>query len=167
MGNSSSGKSSLALKFVEKYQFAHLDLDTIAWKAQKIPIRESLSITMAEIINFINSHQKWIIEGCYGDLLKEILPYTNLLIFLNPTIETCVNNSKKRPWESHKYDTLEEQEANFNMLELWIKDYYVRNDEFSLNNHRQLFQSFLGKKIESIKNWDDYMIKSISQLLNV
>ena len=69
-----------------------------------------------------------------------MLTYTSLLIFLNLEVDICLQNSQKRPWEAHKYDTPEAQETNLNMLETWIKDYFVRNDEFSFSRHQQLFE---------------------------
>ncbi|MBL1209284.1 shikimate kinase [Geminocystis sp. GBBB08] len=162
IGNSSSGKSSLALKLVQTFNLAHLDLDLIAWEAQKTPIRRSLSSSLQEIMTFINKNENWVIEGCYGDLIREILPYTNLLIFLNIGVETCLENAKKRSWEKHKYDTPEAQEANLSMLESWIKGYFLRNDEFSFSWHQQLFESFTGQKIEYKTNWNEDIIKLIN-----
>lgn len=162
IGNSSSGKSSLALKLAQEFGLVHLDLDTVAWKAQKMPIRRSLSSSLKKIMSFINTHKNWVIEGCYSDLIAEILPYTSLLIFLNLGVNVCLENSQKRPWEAHKYDTPEAQENNLSMLESWIKDYFVRNDEFSFSRHQQLFESFMGEKIEYKTNWNEDIIKLIN-----
>lgn len=162
MGNSSSGKSCLARRLSQEFNLAYLDLDTLAWKPEKTPIRHSLSVSLKEIMTFINNSENWVIEGCYGDLIKHILPYTKLLIYLNLEINTCLENNKKRPWEAHKYQTLEAQKKNLNMLESWIKDYFVRNDEFSFSYHQQLFNSFKGEKIEYKNNWNEDIIKLIN-----
>lgn len=162
IGNSSSGKSSLALKLVQEFNLAHLDLDTIAWEAKKTPIRRRLSASLQEIINFIHNYQNWVIEGCYGDLIEKTFPYTDLFIFLNIEIETCLKNAKKRSWEAHKYDNPEAQEANLSMLESWIKNYFTRNDQYSFNYHQQLFKSFIGEKIEYKTNENEDIIKLIN-----
>lgn len=59
---------------------------------------------------------------------------------------------KNRPFESHKYDSLEQQNANLSMLIEWIKQYDQREDEFSLKSHRRLFENFKGKKKEFTTN---------------
>jgi len=164
IGNSSSGKSSLARKLVEKFNSAYLDLDTVAWEKQIEPIRKSLVSSMAEINHFINLNNEWIIEGCYGDLIEEILPKTDVLIFLNPDVNTCLNNAKNRGWESHKYENLDAQNANLKMLENWIQDYWIRDDNLSFVYHEQLFRSYLGTKIEYNKNWDDNLLNIITKL---
>ncbi len=38
------------------------------------------------------------------------------------------------------------------MLIDWIKQYDVRDDEFSLKAHRELFDNFGGKKVEYTSN---------------
>lgn len=155
-GNSSSGKSTLAQKIVKTYHFSHLDLDTVAWKAEfKNPQRRSFKDSCTDIVDFTQDKSHWVIEGCYGDLISFISNYCHRLIFLNPDIETCVQNCRQRPWESHKYDSLEAQNTNLEMLVRWIKDYYIRDDEFSLSAHRQIFDSFKGKKVEYNHNWEE------------
>jgi len=77
-----------------------------------------------------------------------VIKSANEVIFLNPGIETCISNCRKRPWEPHKYRSIEEQNSNLDMLVDWIKQYPTRNDEFSLESHQKLFDEFTGKKIE-------------------
>ncbi|MGI0479654.1 shikimate kinase [Geminocystis sp. CENA526] len=166
IGNSSSGKSSLALRLTQKFHLAHLDLDTLAWENQATPMRRRLFNSIQDITNFIESYNNCIIEGCYGDLITEILPYIYLLIFLNPDVNTCLNNAKNRLWESHKYDSLEEQNSNLPLLEQWIKDYYIRQDELSYYYHQQLFNSFSGNKLQFDRNWDDNLLTIISNFLD-
>ncbi|BAQ63879.1 shikimate kinase [Geminocystis sp. NIES-3709] len=163
LGNSSSGKSSLALKLKQKFSLTHLDLDILAWEKQETPVRRSLSSSMEDINHFINLNKNWVIEGCYGDLIAEILSYGNFLIFLNPDLNTCLNNAKNRDWESHKYENLDDQNANLKMLETWIKDYFIRKDEFSFTNHQKLFRSFSGKKVEYNQNWNEDLIRFIGE----
>jgi hypothetical protein len=70
-------------------------------------------------------------------------------VFLNPGIEACVANARRRPWEPHKYASKEKQDANLDMLIGWIREYETRSDEtFSRSTHRALFDSFAGDKIE-------------------
>ena len=145
-GNSGSGKSTLAKELCDSEGLAHLDLDTLAWEATVPPERKSLNESSQEIQIFIESSDGWIIEGCYADLLEQAVPFSNEIIFMNLPIETCILNAKNRPWEPHKYESKEAQDANLEMLIDWISQYNQRVDTFSEKSHRALYDAFQGKK---------------------
>ena len=145
-GNSGSGKSTLAKNFVSKSLSAHLDLDSIAWKPTHPPKRKPLEESSVLINDFLGDHESWVVEGCYSDLLELVLPSADELIFLNLPIAACIKNAKNRPWEPHKYESKEAQDANLEMLIDWISQYDSRSDTFSKAAHETLFKSFKGKK---------------------
>lgn len=145
-GNSGSGKSTLAKKLCQAYRLNHLDLDTLAWLPNIPPNRKPLEESLKEIQAFINRHTGWVIEGCYGDLLEIVAPNANEVIFMNLPIEKCIVNAKNRPWEAHKYDSKQAQDANLDMLIDWISDYSSRTDTFSEIEHMKLYQRFPHKK---------------------
>ena len=147
-GNSGAGKSTLAKKLASEHKLSHLDLDTLAWRAESPPQRRPFSESKSEIEGFIFTHPSWVIEGCYSDLLEVAANHCSEMIFLNPGTEACVRNCQARPWEPHKYPSKEAQDANLEMLIEWVKAYESRQDEFSLSAHRKLFESFTGKKTE-------------------
>lgn len=151
-GNSGSGKSTLAIALARRHDAAHLDLDTIAWQAEQPTVRADFAESRAALLRFIENNESWIIEGCYSDLLREATNYCTELIFLNPGVEACVANCRARPWEPHKYATLEAQNENLKMLIDWVREYEIREDEFSLQAHRRLFDSFAGTKVEYRSN---------------
>jgi adenylate kinase family enzyme len=145
-GNSGSGKSTLAKELCESEDLSHLDLDTLAWKVSSPPERNPLNESDKEIQKFIKSRDRWVIEGCYADLLKKALPFSSEIIFMNLPISTCILNAKNRPWEPHKYESKEAQDANLDMLIDWISQYGKRKDTFSEQSHLALYESFRGKK---------------------
>jgi adenylate kinase family enzyme len=151
-GNSGSGKSTLAKEYSEQFNLSHCDLDTLAWANTNPAQRKKHSESMSGINQFINENKSWVIEGCYADLLQEILKYSTQVIFINPGTETCINNCKNRPWEPHKYPSKQAQDNNLNMLIDWIEQYSERQDEFSLKAHRKLFDEFTGNKVEYTSN---------------
>src|SRR3712207_6539410 len=102
-GNSGSGKSTLAKALANRHDAAHLDLDTIAWRADQPTVRADFAQSRAALLAFIENNKNWIIEGCYSDLLSEAANYCTELIFLNPGVEACAENCRARPWEPHKY----------------------------------------------------------------
>ena len=146
LGNSGSGKSTFAKQLVDRYGLAHFDLDTVAWKPSLPPEREELTVSLSKVMEFIDKEEQWVIEGCYSDLLEKILGFANELIFLDLSVAQCIDSARKRPWEPHKYESKQAQDANLAMLLDWIADYEVRDDEFSLKSHSKLYERFKGKK---------------------
>lgn len=151
-GNSGSGKSSLAMDFAAKFALFHLDLDVLAWQDTDPPTRKPLKDSANEIDQFLKKEKEWVVEGCYSDLLALVLENAEELIFLNPGVDTCISNCRKRSWEPHKYKSIQEQNDNLDMLIEWVKQYPERNDEFSLASHQKLFEEFTGKKTEYQSN---------------
>jgi adenylate kinase family enzyme len=148
LGNSGSGKSTLALRLARAQTLPHLDLDTLAWLPTEPPARRPLDESRQEVESFLAAGNRWIIEGCYADLLAIPLPRCTRLIFLNPGVDACVANALARPWEPHKYPSKESQDANLGMLLGWIREYDTRTDVFGLRAHRALFDGFDGEKYE-------------------
>ncbi len=156
VGNSASGKSTLARALVERDGRAHLDLDTIAWREDsETPVRRPLAASGEAIAAFCDAHPRWVIEGCYADLLALAAPRAARLVFLDPGVEVCVANARKRPWEPHKFATREEQDAHLDMLIGWIEAYGERDGPCSRAAHVALFEGFAGSKqrLRSLATW--------------
>jgi adenylate kinase family enzyme len=143
-GNSGSGKSTMARALAEEHGVPHLDLDTIAWG--EIAVRRPLPDSIAALRAFIDAHDGWIVEGCYGDLIEAALPFCTELRFLDPGVAACQRNCRARPWEPHKYADPAEQERRLAFLLDWVADYETRDDEFSGARHRSIFAAFAGNK---------------------
>jgi adenylate kinase family enzyme len=151
-GNSGSGKSTLAARLAQEIGLGHLDLDTLAWDRANPTQRRSLIESQSDVSRFLQAHNKWVVEGCYSDLLSMAISSCDKLIFLNPGIEICIQNCRSRPWEPHKYPSMEAQNRNLEMLVNWVREYETRDDEFSLRRHRELFAQFDGEKVEYTAN---------------
>ena len=145
-GNSGSGKSTLAKRLCQSHDLAHLDLDTLAWQPTFPPERKSLKESAKDINNFIKSHEHWVIEGCYTDLLKLVEQQSSEIIFMNLPIKACISNAKSRPWEPHKYESKAAQDQNLAMLVGWIEQYTERNDTFSEVSHLKFYDNYSGRK---------------------
>jgi adenylate kinase family enzyme len=151
-GNSGSGKSTLAKELALKNHLAHLDLDTVAWKPIRPPERLSILESSKSINDFLITNSGWVVEGCYSDLLELVTQQADEIIFLNLPVPACIENAKNRPWEPHKYENKEAQDANLEMLINWISQYTVRTDTFSKSAHEKLFSEFQGKKTMYVSN---------------
>ena len=148
VGNSGSGKSTLAARLAQRDGLAHLDLDPLAWLPTTPPSRRPIAQSAREIEAFIAAHPAWVIEGCYADLLDLVTAHATRLVFLNPGVEACIANARARPWEPHKYASLDEQNRMFDALQAWVVGYYTRDDAWSYQAHRRIFEAYDGPKRE-------------------
>jgi adenylate kinase family enzyme len=146
LGNVGAGKSTMARRLIGSSDVPCLSLDEIAWNEG--PERKPLEASLRELLRFIENNDQWIIEGCYSDLVEAALPYCTELRFLNPGIEACVAHCNRRPWEPEKFSSAAEQNAMLDQLIQWVREYDSRDDEYGLKRHRQIFDSFPGRKCE-------------------
>jgi adenylate kinase family enzyme len=146
VGNSGSGKSTLARQLAEVHSLPVLDLDSVVWEEGRIAVLRSAPDAAADLNAFLDAHDRWVVEGCYGSLMRVALERAPVLLFLDPGVETCQANCRNRPWEPHKYATREEQDERLEFLLLWVEEYYSRSDSLSLADHTALFGSYDGRK---------------------
>ena len=155
-GNSGSGKSTYARALAAREGLVHLDSDSIVWglgepgkiAPGKIAVQRPDEAVAASLRNFIDSHTAWVIEGCYGELVRAALAHCTLLVFLNPGMHACLANNLRRPWKPHKYASIELQNTMLNQLQAWVAGYYQRKDAWSYWVHREIFDAFAGPKVE-------------------
>ena len=136
----------MARQIVEAHNIAYLSLDDIAWSAWAV--RKPLQESIAELHEFTSCQTGWIVGGCYGDLIEAALSRCTELGFLNPGVEACVANCRKRPWEPDKYASPEEQDKALDELIAWVRAYETRDDVCSLACHRRVYDNFDGPKRE-------------------
>jgi adenylate kinase family enzyme len=146
LGNSGSGKSTLARWLVAQSGAAPLDLDTIAWDPLNVTTLRPPAEAAADVAAFCSSHARWVVEGCYANLVSAALPFAPLLLFLNPGREQCLAHCRARPWEPHKYASKAEQDERLPFLLSWVEAYYGRAGELSLAAHAACFEGYAGPK---------------------
>lgn len=147
-GNSGSGKSTLARQLAQDHGLVHLDLDSIVWEPGQIAVERSRPAILAALDDFLAANERWVIEGCYGELVEAACGHCSELVFLNPGLEACLQNNRGRPWEPHKYASKDEQDSMLENLQAWVAGYYQRKDPWSYHAHRRVFDSFTGRKSE-------------------
>jgi adenylate kinase family enzyme len=148
MGNSGSGKSHRARALAARHGLVHLDLDTIVWEPGKIAVPRAPEQVRADLLAFVTGRATWVAEGCYGELVEAALPYCTELVFMNPGREVCLENNRRRPWEPHKYASMEAQQSKLQLLLEWVAGYDEREDATSYACHRRVFDGFTGSKTE-------------------
>ena len=149
-GNSGSGKSTYARALAKTFDLPHLDLDSIVWEPGKIAVQRAPASIESDLTAFMSDHLMWVIEGCYGELVQLASLNCSELVFLNPGLDTCLQHNQSRPWESHKYESKQAQDAMLGNLRIWVRGYYSRDDNWSYQVHRNIFDSFSGSKREEI-----------------
>lgn len=147
-GNSGSGKSTLAKRLAQTHALAHLDLDSIVWEPEQIAVPRAPEAVLASLHGFMDANERWVIEGCYGELVEAASGRCTELVFLNPGLQTCLENNRRRPWEPHKYASKAEQDSMLDNLQAWVAGYYERDDAWSYAAHRRIFDAFVGPKRE-------------------
>ncbi|MEZ6197861.1 MAG: shikimate kinase [Planctomycetota bacterium] len=147
LGNSGSGKTTLAHALAAHASLPVLDLDTVAWVPGEIAVSRDAETAGADVREFCSAHEGWIVEGCYAGLVGVALEMGARLVFLEPGVEACLAHCRARPFEPHKYASPEEQDARLAFLLDWVRDYYVRDGDLSLREHRVLFDRHSGPKL--------------------
>lgn len=147
-GNSGSGKTVYARRLADTHSLPHLDLDTVVWEPGRIAVPRDARAVEADLRAFIDRHPAWVIEGCYGELIESAAAHCSELVFLNPGLEACLENCRRRPWEPHKYASKAAQDAMLPPLLDWVRGYYARDDPWSYAVHRRLFDRFAVNKRE-------------------
>lgn len=141
-GNAGSGKTTMA----RRLGLPLLSLDHIAW----LPgvVRAPLADSLAQLDQFIRSHEEWVIEGCYGDLVEAAARHSTELRFLNPGLEVCIANACNRPWDPEYCESPEKQQEYLGPLLAFIRNYESAPDEFGLSRHRAIYAAYPGPKRE-------------------
>jgi adenylate kinase family enzyme len=148
LGNSGSGKSSLARAIALATQCRVLDLDTVAWEPQGAAVLRPAADAQADVRTFCQPGGDWVVEGCYASLVEATFPFQPKLLFLNPGVQVCAANCRSRPWEPHKFASAQEQEANLQPLLAWVAEYDTRTGDLSRQGHRNYFAGYAGDKLE-------------------
>jgi adenylate kinase family enzyme len=146
IGNSGSGKSTIARSLAAMHGLATLDLDSVAWEPGKIAVARDPMVAAVDVTSFCEASPNWVVEGCYGNLIAATLQYSPVLLFVEPGVEMCLANCRARPWEPHKYQSKQEQDVKLEFLLAWVRDYYTRQGDLSLVGHQALFDNYGGVK---------------------
>ena len=147
-GNAGSGKTFYAEHLARRHGLAHLDLDSIFWEPGQVGVLRPMPRVAEDLTSFLDAHSRWVIEGCTSALVALAAADCTELVFMNPGEAVCLANCRARPWEPQKYASKPAQDDKLALLLEWVHGYYVRDDEWSLARHRQLFRGHDGAKRE-------------------
>ncbi len=146
LGNSRSGKSTLAQAVAARLGAEVLDLDTVAWQTGEVAVPPAAAAAQADLEAFCGRRAARVVEGCYGDLIATLPHRAPLLVFLEPGEAACIAHCRDRPWEPHNYASRAEQDQRLGYLLEWVSGYCTRGDSMSLHAHRALYEGYPGRK---------------------
>lgn len=148
LGNSGSGKSLLARAIAAWGRARVLELDAVAWEPAEEPTARDESEARRLVEAFCRGGQRWVVEGCYANLVEPALAHGAKLILLDPGLEVCLAHCRARPFEPTKYASPKEQDARLEFLLSWVAEYSTRSGPLSRSGHRACFDAFDGPKLE-------------------
>jgi adenylate kinase family enzyme len=136
IGNSGSGKTTVARAISEHRQHPLVSLDRIHWEeggfARKRDEQAARRMTREAA-----TAVRWVMEGVYGWLAEEAMPRVQALLWLD------------LPWPDCRTGLLErkaDQPFDAEMM-LWAEQYWTRDTSSSYAGHRRLYDDFAGEKL--------------------
>lgn len=141
IGNSGSGKTWLGKRLANTLHQEAISLDSIVWEPGGYNQKRSQETVSAELHHLANK-EMWIVEGVFGALAETLLPYADVLIFLDMPWDICKTSLLERGSESAKQHDKARAEQNFNALIQWASEYDIRQSKNSHRFHQQLFTRF-------------------------
>jgi len=147
IGNTGSGKSTLARQIAAAFSAVPLDLDTVVREPGEAGVPRAAEAAAADVKVFCTDHDRWIVEGCCTGLAAETLAYSPILLFVDPGVDACVSNCRRRPWAPHEHASKAEQDEKLEYLLSWVRGYYARDGDLSWAAHRKLFAEYRGLKL--------------------
>jgi adenylate kinase family enzyme len=146
LGNGGSGKTTLARALARPAQIPVLDLDTVYWVPGRLAEPRPHDAVIAELRAFCDRAPAWVIEGCYGELVRAALAYAPTLVLLDPGEAACVEQCRRRDFEPAKFASRAEQDAHLEALIDWVRAYYVRDGDLSRSGHLACLDRYAGPK---------------------
>ena len=140
IGNSGSGKSSLAEGLGALVHVPVFDLDLIHWKDDGYGAKQDEDVARQKVATLVAT-KRWVIEGVYGWLAEVAVPRATALIWLDVPWHVCREGLLARG--QRRSGT----EADFAELLKWAEAYWDRQTPTSFKGHYRLFEAFSAAKL--------------------
>lgn len=129
LGNSASGKTTLARKLGEFNQYPVLHLDTIAFKENSNFVRKPEKQILESYVQFCRKHENIIVDGTYLDITTRFPLVPDLIIMIDLPIEQSLYNFQTR-YQKYLGKSRSELpgliESNSSAMVEWISNFPTR-----------------------------------------
>jgi adenylate kinase family enzyme len=140
IGNSGSGKSSLAQRLGALIHAPVFDLDLIHWKDDGLGTKQDEDVARQKVAD-LAATERWVIEGVYGWLAQVVLPRATALIWLDIPWDVCREGLLARG-QRHGGSA-----NDFADLLEWAEAYWDRQTPTSFKGHQRVFETFSAAKL--------------------
>jgi adenylate kinase family enzyme len=139
IGNSGTGKSTLAGSIAKLVHVPVVDLDQLHWEAGDYGRKRDEAMARQMALE-ASARPNWIIEGVFGWLAEAVLPRATSLIWLDFPWSLCRDGLLARGPRrgADEQDTKD--------LLNWAEAYWSRQTSSSFAGHSQMFHQFSGTK---------------------
>lgn len=154
IGNSGSGKITLAACIMPRSQRSVLDLDAVHWRADG---RKREELLARQTVAALAAEPRWIIEGVYGWLAEVAVARATALIWTDLPWSECQDGLLRRGLRRGMTET------DRTALVAWAAAYWTRRTPSSWAGHLRLFEDFPGEKARlSMRLAVDLFVASLS-----
>src|SRR5690606_26775272 len=149
IGCPGSGKSTLSRNLSEILNITVYHLDMFFWTKEKTTVDDE---TFLKSLNEVLFKDEWIIDGHYGKTLERRIQSCDTIIFLDMSLDVCINNVKQRigkkrpdmPWVETKDKTHDE-----------FLQYIKSFAETKLPHTYELLNKYKDKNIITFKSYEE------------
>ena len=140
IGNSGSGKGTLAEAIANLVHIPAIDLDLLHWEEGGYGLKRNEDVARKMVLD-ISDQPRWIIEGVFGWLADVALPKATALIWLDFPWSLCRAGLLARG--------LRRRATSQDAAELmkWAEAYWTRQTPSSFAGHSKMFNDFSGAKL--------------------
>lgn len=145
IGNSGAGKTWLGNVLSQRTKIPLFHMDKIRWAPKGYEIRRSL-FDINKKLETIQKKDRWILEGVFGIMAQNCLPFATLLIWLDLPWEECKHNLFSRGPQFEAFlDSDEKEKALIKLIE-WAAEHKSRTDTNSWSFFNNLYNDFRHQK---------------------
>ena len=150
IGNSASGKTSLANKLSKILKIKNYDLDDFYYQKKFTKRRDAK--TVEKLVKNVTHRKTWIIEGVYSSCVTCSLDRADLIVWLDYSFHVIASRLIKRQ--------IKKREKLSEILDFlhYIRDYYRKpthkhydRNESNYYKHKRIFETYPAEKVH-IKN---------------
>jgi deoxyadenosine/deoxycytidine kinase len=121
-------------------------MDKIRWKEGEFEVRRPAE-DIEKALNSIKKKDLWILEGVFGKMAQDCLPFSTILIWLDLPWEECKQNLFRRGPQFEDCLTLREKEKALVKLVHWASAHWSRDDPNSWSFFNKLYTNFQSNRI--------------------